>query len=208
MRKKYKYLNYVPRPISLKSNNYDLVDDDEFCRADDRIPLLIVTQFGIFPSKGCYKGKRDYSQLKGLEYQKNLERMAFTAGGRTQAAPAQRLTDFVEGRLSIDLNPTSYQPGLNSAPLHTLLPSLIGNRLRTGFKAFGQKMHGFYTNEANVIGVESRTSSPVKIPRTEQLQHPEIEGLYPCGEGGGYAGGIISAAMDGERCAEAATKNL
>ena len=149
-----------------------------------------------------------FGELKGLEFQKDLEKMAFVAGGKKQTAPGQRLTDFVEGRISKDLNPTSYQPGLNSAPLHTLLPSLIGNRLRTGFKAFGQKMHGFYTNEANVIGVESRTSSPVKIPRTEQLQHPEIEGLYPCGEGGGYAGGIISAAMDGERCAEAATKNL
>ena len=149
-----------------------------------------------------------FGVLKGLEFQKDLEKMAFVAGGKKQTAPGQRLTDFVEGRISKDLNPTSYQPGLNSAPLHTLLPSLIGNRLRTGFKAFGQKMHGFYTNEANVIGVESRTSSPVKIPRTEQLQHPEIEGLYPCGEGGGYAGGIISAAMDGERCAEAATKNL
>ena len=149
-----------------------------------------------------------FGAMKGLEFQKDLEKMAFNAGGKTQAAPAQRLTDFVEGRLSNSLNTTSYQPGLNSAPLFSLLPKQIGGRLRDGFKAFGQKMHGFYTQEANVIGVESRTSSPVKIPRNEQLQHPEIEGLYPCGEGGGYAGGIISAAMDGERCAEAATKNL
>ena len=149
-----------------------------------------------------------FGVLKGLEFQKDLEKMAFEAGGKTQTAPGQRLADFVEGKLSKSLNPTSYQPGLNSAPLHTLLPNLIGNRLRTGFKVFGQKMRGFYTNEANIIGVESRTSSPVKIPRTEQLQHPEIEGLYPCGEGGGYAGGIISAAMDGERCAEAAINNL
>ena len=149
-----------------------------------------------------------FGALKGLEYQKNLERMAFTAGGRSQAAPAQRLTDFVEGRLSKDLNPTSYQPGLNAAPLHSLLPKLIGSRLRKGFEAFGQKMHGFYTTEANVVGVESRTSSPVCIPRNERLEHPQIEGLFPCGEGGGYAGGIVSAAMDGERCAEAASKNL
>ncbi|WP_372744487.1 NAD(P)/FAD-dependent oxidoreductase [Lutibacter sp.] len=149
-----------------------------------------------------------FGVLKGLEFQKDLEKMAFEAGGRTQTAPGQRLTDFVEGKLSKSLNPTSYQPGINSAPLHNLLPNLIGDRLRAGFKAFGKKMHGYYTNEANVIGVESRTSSPVKIPRTEQLQHPQIEGLYPCGEGGGYAGGIISAAMDGERCAEAAVKNL
>lgn len=148
-----------------------------------------------------------FGPLKGLEYQKNLERLAFTAGGRSQVAPAQRLTDFVEGQLSSDLNPTSYQPGLESAPLHSLLPKLIGSRLRKGFTAFGRKMKGYYTSEANIVGVESRTSSPVCIPRNDNLEHPEIEGLYPCGEGGGYAGGIISAAMDGERCAEAATKN-
>ncbi|MBU3027223.1 NAD(P)/FAD-dependent oxidoreductase [Zobellia galactanivorans] len=149
-----------------------------------------------------------FGVLKGLEYQKDLERLAFTAGGRTQTAPAQRLTDFVEGKLSADLNPTSYQPGLNSAPLHSLLPKLIGGRLRQGFKAFGDKMKGYYTNEANIVGVESRTSSSVNIPRNEKLEHPEIEGLFPCGEGGGYAGGIVSAAMDGERCAEAATAGL
>ncbi|HLV70114.1 MAG TPA: hypothetical protein VKY34_05360 [Xanthomarina sp.] len=147
-----------------------------------------------------------FGVLKGLEYQKDLERLAFTAGGRTQTAPAQRLTDFVEGRLSSDLNPTSYQPGLKSAFLHSLLPKLIGSNLRQGFKAFGEKMKGYYTAEANVVGVESRTSSPVSIPRNENLEHPQIKGLFPCGEGGGYAGGIISAAMDGERCAEAACK--
>ncbi|MGZ0015980.1 NAD(P)/FAD-dependent oxidoreductase [Yeosuana sp. AK3] len=149
-----------------------------------------------------------FGPLKGLEYQKDLEKLAFTAGGRTQTAPAQRLTDFVEGRLSTDLNPTSYQPGLKSAPLHSLLPKFIGGRLRKGFESFGQKMKGYYTAEANVVGVESRTSSPVCIPRNDHLEHPEVSGLYPCGEGGGYAGGIVSAAMDGERCAEAATKNL
>ncbi|WP_027137714.1 NAD(P)/FAD-dependent oxidoreductase [Gaetbulibacter saemankumensis] len=149
-----------------------------------------------------------FGALKGLEYQKNLERMAFTAGGRSQVAPAQRLTDFVEGRLSTHLNPTSYQPGLNASPLHSLLPRLIGSRLRKGFDAFGKKMHGYYTSEANIVGVESRTSSPVCIPRNEQLEHPQIKGLFPCGEGGGYAGGIVSAAMDGERCAEAAIVGL
>ena len=149
-----------------------------------------------------------FGALKGLEYQKALERLAFTSGGRRQSAPAQRLTDFVEGRLSKDLNPTSYRPGLNSAPLHSLLPKMIGSRLRSGFAEFGKKMQGYYTSEANVVGVESRTSSPVTIPRKGNLEHPEIEGLFPCGEGGGYAGGIVSAAMDGERCAEAATKGL
>ena len=149
-----------------------------------------------------------YGVLKGLQYQKDLEKLAFNAGGRSQVAPAQRLTDFVEGRLSSSLNDCSYQPGLNSSPLHSLLPKLIGSKLRKGFTAFGQKMHGYYTAEANIVGVESRTSSPVNIPRKENLEHPQIEGLFPCGEGGGYAGGIISAAMDGERCAEAAIANL
>ncbi|RCW94036.1 NAD(P)/FAD-dependent oxidoreductase [Winogradskyella arenosi] len=149
-----------------------------------------------------------FGPLKALEYQKDLERLAFTSGGRRQSAPGQRLTDFVEGRLSNSLNETSYQPGLKSAPLHSLLPKIIGGSLRKGFKAFGEKMKGYYTEQANIIGVESRTSSPVNIPRTDSLEHPEITNLYPCGEGGGYAGGIISAAMDGERCAEAATTNF
>lgn len=149
-----------------------------------------------------------FGVLKGLEYQKDLEKLAFNAGGRTQTAPAQRLTDFVEGKMSTSLNETSYQPGLKSAPLHSLLPKIIGSRLRKGFAAFGKKMHGFYTEEANVIGVESRTSSPIKIPRRLNLEHPQIKGLFPCGEGGGYAGGIVSAAMDGERCVEEAVKNL
>jgi hypothetical protein len=161
----------------------------------------------INAEKDLYKYEK-FGVLKGLEFQKDLEKMAFNAGGRTQTAPAQRLTDFVEGRLSNSLNTTSYQPGLKSAPLHALLPKIIGGRLRKGFTAFGQKMRGFYTQEANVIGVESRTSSPVNIPRKENLEHPEIEGLFPCGEGGGYAGGIVSAAMDGERCAEAAIQKL
>lgn len=145
-----------------------------------------------------------FGVLKGLHYQKDLEKLAFNAGGKTQTAPAQRLTDFVEGKLSNTLNECSYQPGLKSSPLHSLLPKFIGSRLRKGFAAFGKKMHGYYTTEANIVGVESRTSSPINIPRKENLEHPQIQGLFPCGEGGGYAGGIISAAMDGERCAEAA----
>ncbi|MGJ8745980.1 NAD(P)/FAD-dependent oxidoreductase [Polaribacter sp.] len=155
-----------------------------------------------------FKKYEQFGPLKGLEFQKDLEKIAFFAGGRTQTAPAQRLVDFVDGKLSSELNDCSYQPGLKSAPLHSLLPKIIGSRLRKGFAAFGQKMHGYYTNEANVIGVESRTSSPVNIPRKESLEHPQIIGLFPCGEGGGYAGGIVSAAMDGERCAEAAIAKL
>jgi uncharacterized FAD-dependent dehydrogenase len=149
-----------------------------------------------------------FGALRGLEYQKTLERLAFTSGNRTQVAPSQRLTDFVEGRISADLNPTSYQPGLQSAPLHSLLPRMIGSRLRKGVEVFGKKMKGYYTSEANIVGVESRTSSPVTIPRNKNLEHPEIKGLFPCGEGGGSAGGIVSAAMDGERCAEAAINGL
>ncbi|NIJ46235.1 hypothetical protein FHR24_002719 [Wenyingzhuangia heitensis] len=171
----------------------------------------VFANSGIVVEINAQKDLQKYEQygaLKGLQYQKDLERLAFTAGGRTQTAPAQRLTDFIDGKLSPELNPTSYQPGLNSAPLHSLLPKAIGGRLRKGFAQIGAKMHGYNTNEANVIGVESRTSSPVNIPRKENLEHPEIEGLFPCGEGGGYAGGIISAAMDGERCAEAAIQNL
>ena len=145
-----------------------------------------------------------FGALKGLEFQKDFEKFAYVAGGKSQTAPAQRLTDFVEGKLSNSLNDTSYQPGLKSVPMHSLMPKHIGSRLRKGFAAFGEKMNGFYTEEANIIGVESRTSSPVNIPRNENLQHPEISNLFPCGEGGGYAGGIVSAAMDGERCAEAA----
>jgi hypothetical protein len=165
----------------------------------------IVVEIDVEKDIPKYDG---FGELKGLQFQKDLEKLAFNAGGRSQVAPAQRLTDFVEGKLSSSLNATSYQPGLNSAPLHSLLPKIIGGRLRKGFKSFGEKMNGFYTEEANIIGVESRTSSPVNIPRKENLAHPEVEGLYPCGEGGGYAGGIISAAMDGERCAEAAIANL
>ena len=163
----------------------------------------IVVEINI--EKDLYKYNH-FGELKGLEFQKDLEKLAFNAGGKTQTAPAQRLTDFVTGNLSTNLNSTSYQPGLKSAPLHSLLPKIIGSRLRAGFKEFGKKMRGYYTEEANVVAVESRTSSPIKIPRNENLEHPQIKGLFPCGEGGGYAGGIVSAAMDGKRCVEAVVK--
>jgi uncharacterized FAD-dependent dehydrogenase len=169
----------------------------------------VFANSGIVVEINAEQDLRKYEKfgvLKGLEFQKDLEKLAWVAGGKTQTAPAQRLTDFVEGNLSTNLNPTSYQPGLKSAPLHSILPKQIGGRLRKGFEEFGKKMHGYYTSQANVIGVESRTSSPINIPRNEHLEHPEIKGLFPCGEGGGYAGGIVSAAMDGERCAESAIK--
>ena len=150
-----------------------------------------------------------YGELAGLAFQQEMEKMAWEAGGKTQSAPAQRMVDFVNGKTSNTLNDCSYIPGINSVPLHELLPPIIGNRLQEGFKTFGRKMKGYFTNDANILGVESRTSSPVRIPRNELLlSHPQVHNLYPCGEGAGYAGGIVSAAIDGERCAEAIHKSL
>jgi uncharacterized FAD-dependent dehydrogenase len=143
-------------------------------------------------------------ELKGIEFQKELEREAWKNGGHTQRAPAQRLADFVSGITSSSLPKVSYFPGVTSSPLHGWLPKAIGRRLREGFKQFGSLMKGYVTNEAVVLGVESRTSSPVRIPRDpETMQHIRISGLYPCGEGSGYAGGIVSSAVDGMRAAEA-----
>ncbi len=142
--------------------------------------------------------------LVAMRYQQMLERDAYTAGGGQLRAPAQRLTDFVAGRLSPHLPSSSYHPGIVSAPLHSLLPSGIGERLRKAFVIFGRQMRGFLTEAAVVVAVESRTSSPVRIPRDPQrLVHPQVAGLYPCGEGAGHAGGILSAAMDGQRVARA-----
>lgn len=147
--------------------------------------------------------------LAGLVFQSDIERKACAMAGGTQSAPAQRLVDFVEGKVSAALLPTSYQPGLTSVDMKALLPDFIHQALRIAFKEFGKKMKGYYTNEAQVVGVESRTSSPVKIPRDgDTLEHPQIKGLFPCAEGAGYAGGIVSAAMDGERCAEAAVRSI
>lgn len=147
--------------------------------------------------------------LAGLQYQRALEQMAWRAGGKTQTAPAQRLHDFVVNKFSADLPAASYQPGITSAPLHELLPAEIGKRLQIGFAEFGKKMRGYLTNDAVIVGVESRTSSPVRIPRNSHtLQHPQVKGLYPCGEGAGYAGGIVSAAIDGQKCADAITGKL
>ena len=142
--------------------------------------------------------------LRMMHFQEALERMAWLQGGRTQRAPAQRMTDFVHGRLSYDLPRTSYPPGVVPSPRHFWLPKFISSRLAEGFREFGRKSRGFLTHEAVMLGVESRTSSPVRIPRHhETLTHTHYSGLYPCGEGAGYAGGIVSAAIDGERCAEA-----
>lgn len=145
-----------------------------------------------------------FGPLAGMYFQAAVEQLACQAAGGTQAAPAQRLVDFVEKKNSSSLLDTSYQPGLAAINLHEILPGFIAEGLRQGFRNFGSKMKGYLTNEAQIVGVESRTSSPVRIPRDkETLEHIEVKRLFPCGEGAGYAGGIVSAAMDGERCAEA-----
>ncbi|MDG1475587.1 MAG: FAD-dependent oxidoreductase [Vicingaceae bacterium] len=149
-----------------------------------------------------------HGSLAGLAFQASLEQKAFEAAGNKgetgQLAPAQRLEDFVKGKTSADLPDCSYVPGIVSAPLHEILPRAITRRLQEGFTKFGYKMKGYMTNDAVIVGVESRTSSPVKIPRDRvTFQHPDIKGLFPCGEGAGYAGGIVSAAIDGQKCVDA-----
>lgn len=147
--------------------------------------------------------------LKMMDYQERLERNCWLQANRRQTAPAQRMADFVNNRLSYDLPKSSYQPGLISSPLHFWLPENISTRLKTAFKIFGKHSHGFLTNDAILIGVETRTSSPLRIIRhNETLEHISFHGLYPCGEGAGYAGGIVSAAIDGERCAESLVQNI
>jgi hypothetical protein len=143
-----------------------------------------------------------YGNLKVMKFQEDIEARFSADAKGTQNAPAQRLTDFVEGRPSKSLPTSSYAPGVHPARLDQLLPPFVAKRLREGFREFGRKSRGYLTGEAAVIGAETRTSSPVRIPRDpESLNHVEIEGLYPCGEGAGYAGGIVSAAIDGDRCA-------
>ena len=143
------------------------------------------------------------SVLRVLRFQEELEKTCWQQGNMRQTAPAQRMTDFVNGRLSSSLPKTSYAPGVIASPLHFWLPDFVSKRLQEGFKTFGRQAHGFLTDEAVMIAVETRTSSPLRIVRNpETLQHIRIQGLFPCGEGAGYAGGIVSAGVDGERCAE------
>jgi len=147
--------------------------------------------------------------LRVMYFQEQLERDCWQQGNMRQTAPAQRMADFVNGRLSYDLPRSSYAPGLISSPLHFWLPPSVAHRLQEGFKTFGRQSHGFLTNEALMIGIETRTSSPVRIVRqTDTLMHVRLEGLFPCGEGAGYAGGIVSAGVDGERCAEKCAEYL
>lgn len=165
-------------------------------------PDMFVDVDGIEPVDAA-------SPLRVMAFQERLERLCWIMGNRRQTAPAQRMTDFVRGKLSYDLADSSYAPGLISSPMHFWLPKFISGRLQRGFDNFGRTSRGFLTREATVIGVETRTSSPVRIVRdAETLQHAQIAGLFPCGEGAGYAGGIVSAAVDGERCAVSAAEYI
>ena len=148
--------------------------------------------------------KNDVDPLQGVAFQQQIEQLAFKAGGGKQVAPAQRLTDFIRKKASSSLPSCSYLPGITSTELGEVLPTFVQRRLQKAFKVFGNKLKGYMSHEAVVLGVESRTSSPIRIPRDpNSLSHPQAKGLIPCGEGAGYAGGIMSAAMDGIRCAEA-----
>jgi uncharacterized FAD-dependent dehydrogenase len=144
-----------------------------------------------------------------MHFQAAVEQKAFIAGGGGFVAPAQRMTDFIENRISTSLPSCSYVPGIRSAALEEVLPEFIYRALRNAFVAFGKKMKGYLTNEAVVVATESRTSSPVRIPRdAHTLAHPQFKNLYPCAEGAGYAGGIVSAAMDGENVAMKVAENI
>jgi len=149
-----------------------------------------------------FKDFKKYGLFSGLEFQKNIEQKAWEMGGKTQKVPAQRLVDFTNGKISNIIPKTSYYPGTESSNIKDLFPEFIFNNLKQGFIEFGKQMKGYFTNDAIVHAPETRTSSPIRIPRNNKtLEHINIQGLYPCGEGAGYAGGIMSAAIDGQKCA-------
>jgi hypothetical protein len=153
--------------------------------------------------KDDFKSFEKHGALAALHFQQAVEQQAFVSGGKNLQAPAQRITDFISGNTSSTLPKNSYFIGTTSVNLREVLPQSVSKSLREGLIAFGKKMKGYITEEGIMVATESRTSSPVRIPRDkETLQHPQVKGLYPCGEGAGYAGGIVSAAMDGERCAK------
>ena len=215
------FLPPAPYSISKQIDNRGIYS---FCMCPGGIIAPCATSQEEVVTNGWSPSKRDYPssnsgivvELKsedfnefskhdvfaGLEFQKKIERNAWLMGGKTQKVPAQRLVDFVNGKISKDIPQTSYLPGTESSNLKELFPKFILNTLQKGFLEFGKQMKGYFTNEAVVHAPESRTSSPIRIPRNpDTLEHIEIRGLYPCGEGAGYAGGIISAAIDGQKCA-------
>lgn len=177
--------------------------NNPFANSGMVVQVEVADAIKYFQSKNSKVKIENDDPLLLMNFQRDVERKAFTAGGGKFVAPAQRMVDFCNNKFSADLPETSYLPGTNSADLRSVLPSFIHKTLQEGFKAFGKKMRGYYTNDAVVVATESRTSSPVRIPRdAEKLNHPQIRNLYPCAEGAGYAGGIVSAAMDGERIAK------
>ncbi len=178
--------------------------------ADSSLRQLMVTAMGDGGFAQSRSGWDDSGNpLRMMYMQEALERLCWLQASRTQTAPAQRMADFVNRRLSSSLAPSSYAAGLVASPLHFWLPAFLTDRLREGFRLFGKRYHGFLTDEATMIAVETRTSAPVRIVRDRAtFRHIRIDGLYPCGEGAGYAGGIVSAAIDGERCAEAVAARL
>lgn len=221
-----------PRDENLPASSYKLVCQVDgrgvfsFCMCPGGLVVPAATAPGEIVVNGMSMSRRDsefansgtvvaietedlqpfmqYGIFAGLEFQKSVEQAMFQFGDGSQKAPAQRLTDFVNGKVSTTLPDSSYIPGLISAPLHELLPPFIYQKLQKGVIEFGKKMKGYYTENANVIGTESRTSAPIRIPRDrETYMHPQVQGLFPCGEGAGYAGGIVSAAMDGQNVARA-----
>ena len=164
----------------------------------------MIVQVGHDDLKGLkdHEKNRKVTPLSLMHFQSFIEKKAYNAGGGKFVAPVQRLVDFCDNKISSTLPDCSYLPGIHSADLANVLPSFIHTSLQKAFKVFGKKMHGYFTNDAVVVATESRTSSPVRIPRDENmLHHPQLKNLYPCGEGAGYAGGIVSAAMDGEKVA-------
>ncbi len=172
--------------------------------ADTSLKEVLQQAFADETFAETHDGLQQEHPLAMMHLQEALERLCWLQGNRRQTAPAQRMTDFVNRRLSDNLPDSSYSPGLTASPLHFWMPGFISSRLRDGFMAFGRKYHGFLTREATMIAIETRTSAPVRIIRDkDSLQHVSAAGLYPCGEGAGYAGGIVSAAIDGERCADA-----
>lgn len=164
--------------------------------------MVVEVRLNDIPS-----GYNKYNEYAGLRFQEELERLCFREAREKQFAPAQRLSDFLKGRDSGNLPPSSYKPGIIVSPLHEWLPPFISEGLRCGFEKIGKKAKGFISEEAVIMGVESRTSSPLRIPRdANTFEHVQVKGLFPCGEGAGYAGGIVSSAIDGERCAEMVAK--
>ena len=199
------------RPEDLENEELRMMNEELAAQQDDAVNAQLSTVNAQTSTVNAQYStlNAQHSTLKMMYFQEALERLCWQQGNMKQTAPAQRMADFTKKKLSYDLPESSYAPGLVSSPLHFWMPPFIADRLSKGFQQFGKYSHGFLTNEATMIGVETRTSAPVRIVRDKDtLQHVRLKGLFPCGEGAGYAGGIVSAGIDGERCAEAVGRLL